>query len=76
MYGHEIILIGRGFGVSVSYFQLAERRSPDFTFFHESDGFRQSLFSVAGSSLIGEGEGPQIHNVFRERLAEVLGGTS
>ncbi len=73
MYGHEIRPIGRGFGVSVAYFQNAEGRVPDFTFFHESDGFRQALFSVAGRSLIGEGAGPQIHNVFRERLAEVLG---
>lgn len=72
MYGHEIRPIGRGFGISLTHFQSAERLVPDFTFFHESDGFRQALFSVAGRSLMGEEDGPQIHNVFRERFAEVL----
>lgn len=74
MYGHEIRPIEGGFGISLSYFRLAEgeRQTLDFTLFHESDGFRQALFSVAGRSLVGEEDGPQIHNIFHERVAEVL----
>jgi len=71
MYGHRIHLIGKsGFGVSLSTFQRPGdiQRLPDFTIFHDSDGFRQSLFSVAVYK-----EGQAIHDTFEDRVAEVLG---
>lgn len=71
MYGHRIHLIGKsGFGVSFTTFQRPGciQRLPDFTIFHDSDGFRQSLFSVAVYK-----EGQVIHNTFEERVVEVLG---
>jgi hypothetical protein len=43
---------------------------PLFTFFHSSDGFRQSLFSVGGREE--SPHGPQVCNVFDDRLREVL----
>lgn len=66
MYGHEIIpLKETGYGVSTSFFDRGDGSwQPHFTFFHMSDGFRQSLFSIMGDR-------PEIVNVFRERLAEV-----
>ncbi len=63
MYGHEIVLIGNGFGVSTTF---NSTMAPEFALFHESDGFRQSLFSVAAS------ERPHVINVFDDRLRAVL----
>lgn len=76
MYGHPIIPIGdSGYGVSVSFFsrpsigdkQDDAQEFPDFTIFHDSDGFQQSLFSMAVYK-----EGQVIHNTFEDRVAEAL----
>ncbi len=67
MYGHKITPVGEGFGVSVSLGILPDGSvEPHLAVFHNSDGFRQSLFAIMGS-----GKYP-IANVFEDRLAEVL----
>lgn len=79
MYGSEIHRLGEtGYGVSVSYWRPGMEPEaplrPEFTIFHCSDGFRQSLFSVRI-------EDPERHhwgwaastiNVFHERIAELM----
>ena len=71
MYGHPIYPLGEtGFGVSVTFSSEGpdhEAKYPYFTIFHESDGFRQSLFSVH----MTEFENRQLLcNVFQDRIAE------
>ncbi len=67
MYGHEIVPIGDGFGVSVTFGVHSDGAvDPLFSVFHSSDGFRQSLFSVDVHDR------PQVYNVFEDRLREVL----
>jgi len=71
MYGHTIHrLEGTEFGVSIAYDGDGK---PDFTVFHESDNFRQSLFSIGYSKeKYGVGLMWQ-HNCFEKRIAEVFG---
>lgn len=67
MYGNRIWPLGEtGFGVSVSWYGPGSGGGPLtawFTFFHHSDGFRQSLFSVDAKGRPA--------NVFYDRIAEV-----
>jgi hypothetical protein len=72
MYGHAIWPLGEtGYGVSVTFCgRPGEPLVPEFTFFHASDGFQQSLFSVTMMQLFDK-KGPLICNVFRERVADV-----
>ena len=71
MYGHEIVPIGDGFGVSLAFARhLDGAVTPYPTFFHASDGFRQSLFTVG--SRDESPHRPQITNIFDDRLQEVL----
>lgn len=72
MYGHQIWPLGEtGFGVSVAYYRTNEDDTlrPDFTFFHVSDGFRQSLFNIHGT--LDKGGRPMVSNIFHDRVAEV-----
>lgn len=72
MYGHEIVPISNGFGVSMHFgIGLNGTVTPHFNIFHSSDGFRQSLFSVGGGGAKGD-DRPQIENVFGDRLRGVL----
>lgn len=70
MYGHKIMPVGEGFGVSVSLGTLgggSERRVvAHLAVFHAGDGFRQALFSVDCDDR------PNTGNVFSDRLQEVL----
>lgn len=69
MYGHKIVPIGDGFGVSLAFaHHLNGAVTPCLTVFHSSDGFRQSLFSVGFSNEAR----PQVGNVFDDRFGEVL----
>jgi hypothetical protein len=74
MYGRPIWSLGdTGYGVSVSvYTQGDGPPTPDFTLFHRSDGFRQALFSVTARGMFPDSRGPEVHNVFEDRVAEVL----
>ncbi len=86
MYGHLIHVSDRGlggFGVSLSFYGTVEDvkegrpcRRPEFTIFHESDGFRQALFSVDADLGAPEEDPiwrrPKVVNIFHDRLAEVL----
>ncbi len=69
MYGHEIYPLGEtGFGVSITFYSEGpdhEARSPDFTIFHESDNYRQALFSVTMDL-----NGPHTSHPFRDRITE------
>ncbi len=68
MYGHEIVLIGKGFGLSLAFtHHLNGAVTPSLALFHSSDDFHQSLFSVTWGD-----DRPQISNVFDDRLREVL----
>lgn len=69
MYGHPIYPLGdTGYGVSISFYTQGDSPpAPDFTFFHNSDGFRQALFSLQ----IDPGETPQVSNIFRDRMDAV-----
>ncbi len=81
MYGHLIHLSeddGEGeFGVSVNYAGATGSGDmwPEFTFFHKSDDYRQSLFTVSFEHVegpLGGGRRPRVTNIFDERVAEVL----
>ena len=79
MYGHLIRVSdndgGGGFGVSVTWRrQLGGSLTPEFTFFHEGDGYRQALFSVGFNCECLEGDDlrPRVENIFHDRVAEVL----
>jgi hypothetical protein len=79
MYGHLIHVSdndgGGGFGVSVTWQrQLGGPATPVFSFFHESDGYRQALFSVDFECQCLEGRPltPRVVNIFKARTAEVL----
>ncbi len=86
MYGHLIHVSDRGlggFGVSLSYGGTVEdvkagrpARRPQFTFFHESDGYRQALFTVDAWQDPPETHPvwrrPKVVNIFHDRLIEVL----
>lgn len=70
MYGNPITpLAETGYGVSVSiaYVNSGTRGHAVLTVFHASDGFRQSLFSVA----IDGPDRPTLQNIFPDRLAEL-----
>lgn len=81
MYGHLIHVNdndGGAFGVSVTYEGATGSGDvwPMFTFFHKSDDYRQSLFSVSFERVegpLGGGRRPKVVNIFDERVAEVLG---
>ena len=71
MYGHAIVPIGDGFGVSVTFGIRSDGAVvPLFSLFHSSDGFRQQLFSVTGREEAPHR--PQVTNIFDGRLQEVL----
>ena len=86
MYGHLIHVSDRGlggFGISLSYSGTVEDvkagrpcRRPTFHFYHESDGYRQSLFSVDAYQDPPETDPvwrhPKVTQIFHDRLAEVL----
>ncbi|KKN78147.1 hypothetical protein LCGC14_0353740 [marine sediment metagenome] len=70
MYGHPIHPLGEtGFGVSVTFHTFWPDpngiKCPYFSIFHETDDFRQSLFS-AEMNL----NGPRTCNVFWDRITE------
>ena len=68
MYGQPIYPLGEtGFGVSIIFYNSPDPpiRSPEFTIFHQSDNYQQSLFS-ASMNL----NGPHISNPFQDRIAE------
>ena len=69
MYGQPIYPLGEtGFGIAVWFPgppHDQQTRHPYFTIFHQSDNYKQSLFSVLMQS-----EGPQIHNPFPDRIVE------
>lgn len=69
MYGHEIYPLGEtGFGVSISFSSEGPEtppKYPHFTIFHESDNFRQCLFSVSLKP-----DRPYVSNTFEDRIAE------
>lgn len=70
MYGHMIHMSEKGkggFGVSVTYSGAEGERSPEFTFFHDSDDFEQAMFTVRF-----EDGCPMVVNTFGDRTAEVL----
>lgn len=75
MYGHLIHVsdTGRGgFGISMTLHgppggNADPVRIPEFTFFHESDDFKQALFSVDMTN--GR---PQVTNIFYDRVSDVL----
>lgn len=70
MYGHTIHPLGdTGYGVSLTfgYKKPDGPRTPNFVFFHNSDGFRQALFTLQ----IDKGETPQVCNIFRDRMDAV-----
>ena len=68
MYGQPIYPLGEtGFGVSIDFSSRGpdhQVRFPSFNIFHESDDYRQSLFS-ASLDL----DRPRICNVFQDRIA-------
>ncbi len=73
MYGQEIVPLGEtGYGVSVCFASYPGRPDPylwpQFTVFHVSDGFRQSLFSVN----LDEVDRPSLCNIFQNRVAELM----
>ncbi len=70
MYGHMIHVNEKGkggFGISVTYSGGRGERSPEFTFFHDSDDFEQAMFTVRF-----EDGWPMVVNTFSDRSAEVL----
>ena len=75
MYGHLIHVSDKngqgGFGVSVTWERraLGEPKTPVFTLFHESDDFRQALFSVHFNCVEGT---PRVCDIFHDRVAEML----
>ncbi len=82
MYGHLIHVDDKGlggFGVSLTFSGYEGKDfCPQFTFFHESDGFRQAMFMVTFHEL-GELQGgpdgrlwPHTNNTFIDRTTEVL----
>lgn len=72
MYGNVIVPLGEsGYGVSTTFFSVpavGPELRPLFTFFHVSDGFRQSLFSVE----LDKPDRPTLANVFHDRIAELM----
>ena len=78
MYGHEITPIEGGYGVSVTFHGREGEMVPEFTFFHESDGFHQGLFNVSfrpptelDDPLVAR---PYISNIAYERVNEIFVG--
>lgn len=75
MYGNEIVPLGEtGYGVSTTWFARPpdSRLCPEWTFFHASDGFRQSLFSVHLQADRDWRDHPvSLCNIFYERLLEL-----
>lgn len=70
MYGHEIVPLGEtGYGVSTTFAGRSGSSDlyPYFTFFHISDGFRQSLFTVDIEHMLH----PRLLNIFEDRIAEL-----
>ena len=69
MYGQPIYPLGEtGFGVSISWHSERSDRPaiyPFFTIFHQSDDYRQSLFSATMDL-----KGPHISNSFPDRITE------
>ena len=80
MYGHLIHVADNdgagGFGVSLTWHGRPDTpMTPVFTVFHESDGYRQALFSIdfeEQEGPLGGGRRPRVVNVFDDRTAEVL----
>lgn len=71
MYGHEIVPLGEtGYGVSTCFASKGVPGAPlyaEFTVFHVSDGFRQSLFSVG----LDKPDRPTLYDVFDDRIREL-----
>lgn len=79
MYGNEIYRLGEtGYGVSICYWRPGEDleapQRPEFTFFHCSDGFRQSLFSarIEDPDRHWRGWSASTINTFEDRIAELM----
>ncbi len=70
MYGQPIYPLGEtGFGVAVWFPALSHDNQTSlahFTIFHQSDNYRQSLFSA----VLMNSEGPQICDLFPQRIDE------
>lgn len=75
MYGHVIVPLDEtGFGISTTWHRRMDEDflRPQFTFFHFSDGFRQSLFSIDLTDNRFGHPGPMDCNIFEDRCYEVL----
>ncbi len=71
MYGNPITPLGEtGYGVSIAFAGNGNGPAvyPFITVFHISDGFRQSLYSVAMSEALTF----YVCNVYGERVTEVI----
>lgn len=70
MYGNPIHVIGEsGYGISLAFGQTSgeELVRPLFALFHQSDGFRQCLFTFSI-----EEDRPQLSNIFQNRIRELM----
>lgn len=79
MYGNEIYPLGEtGYGISLCFWRpgddLSAPKRPEFTLFHRSDGFRQSLFCfrIEDPERHYLGWSANVLNVFEKRIAELM----